>query len=93
LDVERTIIAQVMHIAEDSIDRALEWEDRLRFAIREIGLFPNQCAVDEEASRRYGDEVRKLVFERTYLIFYSVNEPARGIDVLHFRHGAQLPPP
>lgn len=92
-DVERAIVAQVMYIAEDSIDRALAWEDRLRDAIREIGIFPRKFVVDEEVSGRYGDEVRKMVFERTYLIFYWIDESARRIDILHFRHGAQLPPP
>lgn len=92
-DIERLILAQVLHIAEDSIDRALAWEDRLRSAIRDLGILPGKCAVDEEVSSRYGDEVRKLVFERTYLVFYWINESARTIDILQFRHGAQFPTP
>lgn len=63
--VERQIDAQVLYIAQDSVDNALAWEDRLRAAVMKIGDAPRGYAVDEAASERSGFEVRKMVFERT----------------------------
>jgi plasmid stabilization system protein ParE len=89
--VQEQILAQVLYIARDSIDHALAWEDRLRTAINRIGMMPKGNAVDAAASARIGEEVRKMVFERTYLVFYRINEASRSVEVINFRHGAQLP--
>jgi len=55
------IRAQVFHIAEDSIDPALAWEDRLLTAIKNLADFSGY-AVDEEASARLGYPLYRLVF-------------------------------
>ena len=82
------IQGQVLHIALDSVDRALAWESRLVSAINGIGEHPGY-AEDEKMSRHFGRTVRRMVFESRYLVFFSVKESAGVIEVLHFRHGAR----
>lgn len=84
------IDAQVLHIAMDSIRNALAWEGRLRKAIADIGAMPGN-AIDEDATDRLGYEVRKSVFENTYLIHYYVDDKADIVRIIGFRHGARLP--
>lgn len=91
--VQDQIWQQVLYIARDSIDNALAWEDRLRTEIRQIGSLPTGYAIDQAASVRLGQEVRKMVFEKTYLVFYRVNAKRRSVELLNFRHGARLPRP
>jgi plasmid stabilization system protein ParE len=79
----------VLYIADDSIDNALAWEVRLRAAINGIGDLPGH-AIDEEASDRLGEVIRKVVFEGTYLIHYHVDEKAGVVHIINFRHGARL---
>lgn len=88
--VQDQITAQMLHIAADSVDNALAWEDCLSLAIDQLGDVPGH-AVDEDASERLGYEVRKLVFEGTYVIHFRVDESMGVIRVLNFRHGARLP--
>lgn len=82
------IMDQVVLIAFDSPINAYEWEQRLMSAIRQIGEHPGY-AKDEHASSSMGLEVRKMVFERTYLVFFTVDEARQVIQLLHFRHGAR----
>jgi plasmid stabilization system protein ParE len=89
--VQEQIRSQVLYIARDSIDNALAWEDRLRTEIMRIGSVPTGYPVDEAATGRLGEEVRKMVFEKTYLVFYRVHTERRAIELLNFRHGARLP--
>ena len=84
------IARQVRYIALDSIDNALAWEDRVTATLRGLEDFHGH-AVDQDASEQLGYTVRKLVFERTYLIHYRVDERAEQIRVVGFRHGARLP--
>jgi plasmid stabilization system protein ParE len=88
--VEEQITIQVLRIAQDSIDNALAWEDRLRAAVERIGEVPGN-AVDEDASARLNYQVRKNVFEGTYLIHYWVDDVAGIVRIVNFRHGARLP--
>ncbi len=48
-------------------------------------------AVDEDASDRIGQPLRKMVFERTYLIHYRINPGRATVEVVGFRHRARLP--
>jgi plasmid stabilization system protein ParE len=84
------IAEQVLHIALDSIDNALAWEARVIKAIERIGEVPGH-SIDEDASERLGYEVRKVVFEGTYLIHYQVDDDAGIATVINFRHGARRP--
>ncbi len=88
-NVQEQITDQVLHIAQDSIDNALAWEDRLRVAIEGIGEMPGY-AIDEDASDRLGYQVRKNIFEDTYLIHYCVDEAEGKVRIVNFRHGARL---
>jgi plasmid stabilization system protein ParE len=88
--VQEQIRAQVLYIARDSIENALNWEDRLLKAIEKIGEMPGH-ARDEEATIRLGFAVQKDVFEGTYLIHYRTDDQTRTVDLLNFRHGARLP--
>ena len=88
--VQNQITAQVLHLAADSIDRALAWEDRLRKAIARVGDVPGY-AVDEDATDRLGFTVHKTHFEGTYLIHFVVDAAAGVVRIVNFRHGARLP--
>jgi len=89
--VQNQIRTQASFIAQDSIANALAWEKRLRTAIEDLAMLPTRNAVDKLASRRIGQDVRKMVFDRIYLVFYRIRESNRAIDILNFRHGARLP--
>ena len=89
--VEELIFQQVLYISSDSVQNALRWEQRLRKSIRGIGDIPHGYAIDPAASERSGIQVRKMVFERTYLVFYRVNDQAQVVELVSFRHGARLP--
>ena len=81
----------LLRIAEDSIDNALAWEDRLAAAVRGIGDVRGGYGIDGDASERYGEPIHKLAFERTFLIFYTLDRAKGLIKVVSFRHGARLP--
>lgn len=89
--VQDQIWEQVKFIAVDSIDHALNWEDRLRREVLNLGTMPRRYPVNQAASERSGEPVRKMVFERTYLLFYRINLESRSVEILNFRHGARLP--
>ena len=91
--VQDQIRSQVFQIASHSIENALKWEARLHREIKSLSAMPSRHAVDEGASVRVGQGVRKFVFERTYLVFYRIREDERAVDILNFRHGATLPAP
>lgn len=52
-EVKEQIRAQVLYIAEDSLDNAVAWEDRVRATLSALGDAHGH-AVDEDASRRVG---------------------------------------
>ena len=81
---------QVHFIAQDSIENALAWEDRLLAAIEGLGEFHGH-AIDEEARDRIGGMTHKMVFENTYLVHYEVNDASGIVEVVNFRHGAMQP--
>jgi plasmid stabilization system protein ParE len=89
-NVQEQIAAQVLHIAQDSIDNALAWEDRLHKAMQVFNHMPG-FAVDEDASERLGITVRRYIFERSYLIHFIVDDAAGAVRIVNFRHGARLP--
>jgi plasmid stabilization system protein ParE len=87
---ERQILRQVLFIAEDSVDNALAWEQRIRAAVQSLGEIP-RAALDEDATDRLGEPIHKFVFEKTYLIHYRFVDSGRTVEILNFRHGARLP--
>jgi plasmid stabilization system protein ParE len=88
--VRAQIQEQMLYIAQDSIENAFAWQDRV---IAAVGKLESTAvhAIDQDASERVGFAIRKLVFEGTYLIFYHVDEAAGEVRVVNFRHGARLP--
>lgn len=88
--VEDLVTEQVLFIARHSIDNALAWESRLRAAIRTLADTP-MMPIDPDASDRLGRTVRKLVFEKTYLVHFWLDDPVSVIRVIGFRHGGRLP--
>lgn len=88
--VKEQIRAQALYIALDSIENALAWEDRLCKVMLGIGDLPGH-AIDEDASSRLGETVRKTVFESTYLIHYRLTRNPPVVEVINFRHGMRLP--
>ncbi len=62
-DVQAQISEQMLYIAQDSIDNAFSWEDRVMAAILGLGDFHGH-ALDIDAGTHLGYPVRKLVFER-----------------------------
>ncbi len=89
-DVRAQIQRQMLYIAQDSIDNALAWEDRVMTAIFGLGDFHGH-ALDTDMGTRLGYAIHKLVYEGTYLIHYRVDETAGIVTVVQFRHGARLP--
>lgn len=89
-DVQTWIFNQVLYIANDSVDNALNWESRIRATLDTLGGFHGH-AVGEDASDRSRRVLRKTVFEGTYLIHYHVDEAAGEIIIAGIRHGAMLP--
>lgn len=81
--VQEEITAQVLRIAADSVENAFKWEGRLRSAIEGVGDMPGY-SVDEDATRRLGFQIRKYVFEGTYLIHYWVDDAAGIIKDYQF---------
>lgn len=86
--VENQILDQAMYIAEDSLDRALQWEESLRERILSLGDLPNAHPISEPESRAFGRDIRKINFG-DYLIFYRVGDVEQTIYVLAFMHGAR----
>jgi plasmid stabilization system protein ParE len=89
-EAEEAILRQVLYIAQDSVDNALAWENRLRTAVKGLATFHGH-AIDENTSKKLGYPIQKLIFEGTYLIFYHVDDTAGEVRVVNFRHGARLP--
>ena len=82
----------MLYIAQHSIDNALAWAARLDGAIHALAGEP-VLPVDPVASQRMSLTVRKLVFERTYLVHFWLDDPVTTVRVIGFRHGARLPRP
>jgi hypothetical protein len=89
-EVKLQITEQVLSIAEDSIANAFAWEERLLESLNRLGTFHSH-AVNHDATFRLGETVRKMAFEKTYLIHYKVNKSAGMVEIISFRHGARLP--
>ena len=83
--------AQVRYIAVDqqAPDNAAGWLGRVMAAVRSLEVLPTRYGVDAEQTAAMGFEVRRLVFEQTYLIFYTIDDAQQRVTVVTFRHGAQ----
>ena len=86
--VENQILDQVLHIAQDSIDNALRWEQDLRKRIMDLDELPRAHPISEPESRALGCEVRKMNFG-DYLVFYRVDDSEQAVYILAFMHGSR----
>ena len=89
-EAEASLQAQVHYIAVDqqSPRNAIRWLRRVRAAVASLEVMPTRHGVDDVQTAALGLPVHRLVFERTYLIFYVVDEAAQHVRVVIFRHGA-----
>jgi plasmid stabilization system protein ParE len=87
----RAIEAQVRYIAAEgqAPERAAKWADRLLAAVGMLERMPRRFVLDRDQTKILGVKVHRLVFERTYLVFYAVDDAQKRVNVLSFRHGAQ----
>jgi hypothetical protein len=88
--VQEQIRDQILYIADESFGNALDWGRRLDHAIEVLGTLPRRHMVDEPASKKLGVTVRKMVFERTYLIHYVIEEAGAVVRIINFRHGKRM---
>lgn len=86
------IETQVRYIAVDrqAPENAARWSNRLLKAIDELETLPRRHPVNDAQTAEHGVEIRRMVFEKTYLIFYTLDEDTRRVVVVSFRHGARM---
>lgn len=65
------------------------WMEKVLAALRTLASFPNRCPPAPE-SRYSQHTIRMLIVDRG-LFLYRVDEAAKMVRVLRFRHGRQLP--
>ena len=71
-----------------SIEVIEDWTTRLMEKIESLYDWPLRYPVAEVESTARGVEVRKMSFGN-YLVTYRVDETAKTVEVLSFRHGAR----
>ena len=74
------------HIAEDDAEAASRFGSSLLDHVDLLTRFPHMGGIIRKRSR-----VRKLLHS-PILVYYQVQEDKRLTEVLHFRHGARMPP-
>jgi plasmid stabilization system protein ParE len=85
------IEAQVRFIAvnRQAPMNAARWSNRLLKAIEDLQWMPRLHTLDEHLTGEHGTNIYRMVFEKSYLVFYTVNEVEGRVTVLSFRHGAR----
>jgi hypothetical protein len=66
--------------------------ERLLDAVDTLETFPLRCPLDQKQSTAHGVAVHQMVFERTYVLRYVVDEQSHDVIIVSFRHGAQQEP-
>ena len=91
-EAEASLQAQFRHIAIDrkSPRNAIRWLRRVRAAVASLEVMPTRYGVDKLQTAALGVEVHRMVFERTYLIYYTVDDVNQRVTAVIFCHGAQL---
>lgn len=78
------------YVAQDSIENALKLIDRIEKAANQLDTFPSRARI-RQSTQEGTDGVWKIVV-RPYLIFYSVSEELKKVQILRIRHGARRYP-
>ena len=86
-----TIQAQVRYIAIESQapERASRWLARLLDTIDALEKLLKRHLVDKQQTAIHRMDVRRLVFDRKFLVFYTIDDARSHVNVVSFRHGAQ----
>lgn len=90
LHVLDQIDEHMVRIAQDSVDRALNWQDGLMDHIARLDELPKAHPISEADTEINGYELRKLN-HGNYLVIFRVDEDRHMVFVEGFRHGAMLP--
>lgn len=99
-DRETTEAATRLAMITGSDDLALEWFFGIKAAAGTLATNPRQSPVNEDASRKIGEEDRRLLFQRTgssnaaYHLFYTVEDAGDDgprVAVIHVRHASRKP--
>ena len=62
--------------------------DELERQLRLVANYPKWFPLDQEMSDRFGLEIHRFAV-RSYCAYYLVNEPAKTIQLITFRHRSQ----
>lgn len=73
------------HVPAGTIDR---WFTKLLSQIDTLEESPKRYPVDEIQTKAIGHTIRKMVFG-DYLVFYSVFDDTRRVEIDRFMHGAR----
>lgn len=86
--VMTAIRTQALRIADDKPIAAERWLRRILRAVEKLESMPRRHPISESISDSLGLEVRRLIVGR-YKLFFHVNDRARLVRVVLFRHGSQ----
>ena len=80
----------VQYLHDNHVSQAVmdAWYNRLFDLVDGLDEWPNRFPVDEEQSNLAGRETRKLNVGK-YLVFYQVDDEAKQVHLVGFRHGAR----
>ena len=86
-----SIQAQVRYVAIDNNapENAARWLARLVETVDALQQMPGRHGLDEYQTQIHDIDVRRLIFERTYLLYYTIDEDHGRVNIVSFRHGAK----
>ncbi len=87
----KPIRAQVHYIAIENHapENASRWLARLLDAVATLEQLPQRHVVANDPSTTHNATVYRMLFERSYFLFYPIDDDRGYIDVVSFRHCAQ----
>ena len=82
-----------LYIAQQSgsLEVADRWIDRVYDSIQTLSTFPHRFVLGEENEYRDYEIRRKLIGRN--LALHTIDEEAKVVRIIHFRHGSRLPRP
>ncbi|MES2463207.1 MAG: hypothetical protein V4671_21710 [Armatimonadota bacterium] len=99
---EREVAEATVRIADiaDREDAGIEWYVGLKETAASLSENPRRFQVQADDSRRIGQEVRRLLYQRTkssthaYHLYYSVEDQGEDgprVTIIHVRHASRKP--
>lgn len=77
---------------QDSTERVSAWLRDIYDLADSLEMMPRRHAVDVGMTEAVGAETRRVVFGE-YLLYYQIDDTRKHVNVVHFRHGAQVTDP